>query len=161
MARLLGAFAAATLAAAAGGCSGGPLAGIWTWPSSMGSYTATYSLELDSGGGATAKVMIPATADAMCSGTITTAGLGWGTENSTTGISQTPQSTLAISGPGNCSGTITCTTATQSTTFGCSDVQSETFDYGDCPYTLSTDGNTLSVQCPDVGGYVYTRSTSM
>ena len=95
----------------------------------------------------------------MCTGTITTTGLNWSTGSLAAGIEQTPESTIGDLGPGSCSGTITCMASGQTTTLGCADIHTETFNYGGCPYTLSTDGNTLAVRCPEVpGGFVYTRS---
>lgn len=145
--RLVHASIAGALTLSLMGC-GNPLVGDWSRPDMRGAPT-TITLHLGSDSTAT----ITAVGYLTCSGTESYTGLTW----SATGSTLTFPTTYA------CSGSVTCNGGAGAAMSNCPDGWLSR-EKGDCPYTLSGDGNTLVIgPCSgDPGSAVltYTRAAA-
>jgi hypothetical protein len=132
--------AAAALALASAGCSSNPLDGTWSVASTFGTFTATQTVDISSGGSLT--VTYTATSSS-CSGTLTNTGYQWAATASSITFSGTPV----------CTGSITCGALSLSCT------EASSFKAGSCTYALSDDNDTLALTaCSGTSDTTYIRA---
>jgi len=133
---LLGSLA---LALVGMGCSSSPLDGTWSAASTVGTFTATETVDVSSGGTLTVAV---SAMSASCSGAWNTTGYEWAATATEITISGTPV----------CTGSITCGALSLSCS-GTSQVK-----VGSCAYALSNGNDTLALTaCTGTSDVTFTR----
>jgi hypothetical protein len=116
------------------------LVGVWTGSATFGSTALTEHVTVGGDGTATATDTFAVVGGGACTGELDI-------QDAWTATS----STLSVSG-GTCSGQAACPNGT-TIECGASETSAQT-----CPYTLSADGNTLVLSCPNsVGPITFTR----
>ena len=123
------------------GCSSNPLDGSWITASTVGTFTTTETVEVNSDG--TLSVAVTATSSS-CSGASNTTGYQWAATATEITVSGTPV----------CTGSITCGALTLACTGATGTVKN-----GSCTYALSSGNDTLALTaCTGITATTFTRA---
>jgi hypothetical protein len=136
-----GLLATAALAVVGMGCNSNPLVGKWATASTVGTFTATETVDVSGNGTLSVNV---SGMSASCSGSWSTTGYMWAATSSSITVSGTPV----------CTGSITCGALSLS----CSGGKGTGLSAGSCTYAFSNNDDTLALTaCSGTSDVTFTR----